>query len=429
MAQNILSSGSEELKKAKDMLAEVRGLRTSLEEVRAEKAKADRALQTEERNVTDNINSTIKKRRADLESGFNKEIQKEQNALKKVRNARDKAKSKGIAGRIAEETSELREKNRMLHVANRSMFKQKGLPRFCDTKLFYALYMPSRISDILTCVLLFALLFILLPGAGTLFFDELWQKIAVVAVIWLVVGGLYVLIYSLTKGKDRAVLIDMKDSRKEILKNEKEIRRIKKKIHSDKSEDLYGLESFDDKIRSHEESIRQLTDRKHIVMLDFETNTKKVITEEITAQNADRIRELRDRCAEPAERLTALTRREKELTADLTSNYQAYLGLEYMDINRMQVLIDLIDSGKAETVREAMDVWERQERDMLSGWTENEAAVVTDPETGENSVAGNGAYEPEGGNSEIPDLESPRGEDTEIPDLESSGSGDIVIPD
>ena len=76
-----------------------------------------KALDTEKKQMTDAVGSTVKKRRDDINSSYDAEINKAQDQLKKARAKREKAKNQGMKERIAEETSELHEYNKELPVS------------------------------------------------------------------------------------------------------------------------------------------------------------------------------------------------------------------------------------------------------------------------------------------------------------------------
>ena len=79
--------------------------------------------------VADTISRTVKARRDEIESGYDREIAKGQDRLKKARAKREKAKDKGVKERIAEETSQLRDHNRDLKIQLKTMFKKGSLFR------------------------------------------------------------------------------------------------------------------------------------------------------------------------------------------------------------------------------------------------------------------------------------------------------------
>ena len=63
----------------------------------------EKELAAAKKTVTDSVNQTIKKRRSEIDTSYDKEIAKGQERLKKARTQREKAKNKGMKERIADE--------------------------------------------------------------------------------------------------------------------------------------------------------------------------------------------------------------------------------------------------------------------------------------------------------------------------------------
>ena len=75
------------------------------EQLKQHESRLKKALDTEKNQMTDAVGSTVKKRRDDINSSYDAEINKAQDQLKKARAKREKAKNQGMKERIAEETS------------------------------------------------------------------------------------------------------------------------------------------------------------------------------------------------------------------------------------------------------------------------------------------------------------------------------------
>ena len=107
----------------------------------------EKELAAAKKAVTDSVNQTIKKRRSEIDTSYDKEIAKGQERLKKARTA-GKAKNKGMKERIAEETSELREHNRDLQIQMKTMFQKDKVPVFCRTTFYYSLYYARDLRSV-----------------------------------------------------------------------------------------------------------------------------------------------------------------------------------------------------------------------------------------------------------------------------------------
>ena len=113
--------------------------RLGCDQATAKQLKEQGERQEKKKAVTDSVNQTIKKRRSEIDSSYDKEIAKGQERLKKARTQREKAKNKGMKERIAEETSVLREHNRDLQVQMKTMFQKDKVPGILP---YYILLFP-----------------------------------------------------------------------------------------------------------------------------------------------------------------------------------------------------------------------------------------------------------------------------------------------
>ena len=143
-SNSILLGGSKELVIIREKLEKQIGLEEGLHGYIVEKQSLEKEIAAEEKLVQDTIKSTIKKRKDELESGFDKQINNSNSRLKEIRNKRENSKSKAIDERINKETQEVRNENAALRTEIRETFKQNKIPRFCDSTLYYALYNTGR---------------------------------------------------------------------------------------------------------------------------------------------------------------------------------------------------------------------------------------------------------------------------------------------
>ena len=106
------------------------------EQLKQDEARLKKSLDAEKKQMADAVGSTVKKRREDLSSSYDVEINKAQDLLKKARAKREKAKNQGIKERIAEETSELHEYNKELVSRMKAKFREYHAPSWCRSLLY-----------------------------------------------------------------------------------------------------------------------------------------------------------------------------------------------------------------------------------------------------------------------------------------------------
>ncbi len=135
------------LNKARDALDELSLLDDQEKQLNQEEKQLSQSLSAEKKLIADTIQQTIKKRREEINTTYDKEIDKAQTLLKKAKARREKAKNQGIKERIGSETAALKEQNQELGTQLKTLFKCHHVPRFCRSPLYYSLYFPYRIKE------------------------------------------------------------------------------------------------------------------------------------------------------------------------------------------------------------------------------------------------------------------------------------------
>ena len=355
--QNILYGNHEDLMNVRGLVEARDKVRDEITSLNNEKKRFEKDVVAEEKQLAVNIEGTVKKRREQVVSNFDKELNKSQDRLKKVRNDRGKEKNKKIAERIKEETEDLVTENKNIKEEIKTYFKQKGVPGFMDIGYMYSIYYPRCIKDILIIILTFIMGIIAFPwvmswllGAG-----GFWKGVLYVLLIALV-GFLYMVGYNYTRVRNREAYEDMLVKRSAIRKNNGKINRIKRKIKKDKDEDRYGLHEYDEDIKELEETIEDIVKRKNDVLAEFEKTTKADICEEITNRDMPKIEKIKNQISETSLKLKELEQKQKDMSINLSSNYGVYLGEENMTVDRINSLIGLILNGQASNVGEAVNL-------------------------------------------------------------------------
>lgn len=355
--QNILYGNVEDLRHVRGIV-EARGkVRDEIIFLNSEKVRLEKDVKAEEKQLADNIDNTLRKRREQVVANFDKELQKSQERLKKVRNARGKEKDKKVAERIKDETADLVTENKNIHEEIRTFFKQKGIPTMCDSNVVYTLYFPNSPKQMAILALVFIIGIIALPSLVTSLFIGGWFIRAIVFILFQAAFlGLYVLGYNYTRVRNKEAFIDMRVKRNAIRKNESKINRIKKSIKKDKDEDQYGLHEYDEDIEEIEDAIEDIVRKKNEVLSDFEKTTKNDICEEITKRDMPKIDDIKKKISETSIKLKELEQKQKDMSINLSTNYGPYLGEENMTVDRINMLIGLIENHEASNIGDAVNI-------------------------------------------------------------------------
>lgn len=362
---NILNGDIASLRVYRSLTEEYDNARAMCSQSAAEEKRLEKELSVGRKNLKDNIESTVKKRRAEVADKFNGEIAKSQDRLKRVKTKREKAKDKGVKGRIAEETSELTGQNKELKKNIRTSLKEARLPRFCGSGFYFMLYFTKGAAEVFVCALMIILMFLLLPAAVYVALPleklpDTWTipSFAITYfVVILIVFFIYKLIGDLTKHRHNEELKSIRGLHDRIVSNKKQIAVIRRSITRDKNEEMYGLGDFDSQIKSIEAEIAEITADKDAALKNFDEVSSAEVRAEIESRELPRINELEASYGEMAKHHASLEESVKTLGLKISTEYEAFLGKDFTDTAKLDELIAIMETGRAATVSEAVSVF------------------------------------------------------------------------
>ncbi|MEY8356260.1 hypothetical protein AALB39_23320 [Lachnospiraceae bacterium 54-53] len=338
---------------------ELSASRSLLEKFRIEEKRLEKELEAERKAVTDAISLTVKKRIEEINSTYDREIAREQERLKRMRNKREKAKTQGIKGRIEEETAELKSDIRELKLQMKAVFQQDRVPGFCKSGLYYALYYPRGGSEFFTLFVTILLCFLAIPSGVYMLIPEK-SPIHLTGIYFVTIlffGGLYILINNRTKVRHQNALKKGRSLRDLMKADNRKIRTVIRSIKRDRDEAVYNLEKYDDEIAQIEQDLADIAEKKTEALNTFDKVTRTIISDEIASSSRERIEQLEEAYEAAAVNGKEAEIRVKEQTLFINDNYASYVGKEFMNPETLDALADLIRLGKASTISEAEAVY------------------------------------------------------------------------
>ena len=357
--QNILTGNMGCLNQIKSDIKEHNIAKEKIEPMKVTVKELEKNIESIEKVVKDEIESTLKTRREAVESGFNKEIESDQEKLKKSQSDRDKAKSKGVKERISVETSSLREDNKGMKDEIKAAFKSNKIPRFFNTRLFLALFMTKGIKDILICIVTFLITFLAIPSAIYYFVPNMpdWSLIVIYIVTVAIAFITYKIISERVKFAHFEIIQGLIITRDRISENKRKIRKIVHAIKKDKNEEMYGLDRFDSKINIILSDIEKFEAKKALALEDFNNLVKPNIIAEINGKDSARIIALKVDLEKKRSLLTEMEDKVKDQRIYIASNYEAYLGNEFVTPDKLEALSEIMNTGNADTIGKAIAVY------------------------------------------------------------------------
>ncbi len=356
-SNNVLSGSVDMLNEIKENLLELHGYQAKYDNLVMEEQKLEKSIQTIEKAVSEEAAATTRKRRQEIEETFDKQIDRTKARIKKIRDKRDKRKDRKVSERIQEETADLREENNRLKLETKTIFKQKHVPSYCNTGLYYALYFPRHFGDLPVILgTLFITLFLIPCGIYFLVLPE--ERILYLILIYIAsvifFGGIYLMLGSHTKDKHPEAMRQVGGVRDHIRANHKKMNIIKRNIRKDRDESSYGLENFDEELARLGQEEADIADQKKEALLTFDNTTSQVIASEIIGRQEEKLNSLRTEYESACGESSRAEDKIKALTIKIASEYEPFIGKDLMLLDRLEALINIIQAGNASNISEAV---------------------------------------------------------------------------
>jgi hypothetical protein len=357
--QNILAGDLSVLSQVRGDIKEYEGNRDKLKELNQLVSNISRSMESLEKSVSDEVEDTVKKRRDDVSAGYDNAIAIDKDKIKQVQADRDKAKSKGIQERIAVETADLQKDNMQLHDELNQVFREEGIPRVCNGAPFMTLFFTKGIRQVLISILVYLVLYVLVPMLVVVFAKGLGTTVlAIMYCAWTGVGFLaYRLVNGLLVLPNAETLQGARVVRKKISDNTSKIKKIRRAIRKDTSEEMYGLESFDEKLGKLYGDVERIEGERSLALEEFDNSTKPDIVAEIEGRDREKLEKMKADLERNAASLAQLQDKVKQQKIYITSNYEAYLGNEFMSVQKLNALIDIMKTTNVKTIGQAIMVY------------------------------------------------------------------------
>ena len=210
------------------------------------------------------------------------------------------------------------------------------------------------LTFIICCVGIPCGIFWLLPER-----KPLWLILIYLGVI-IVFGGLYIVIGNVTKDAHRQVLLEAGQVRRAIAKNRRKMNSIARSIRREKSEEHYDLGAFDKELADKEKEKTELSAKKEEAMAYFISTTKPAITEEIVAGSRERISQLEAAYSQTGKEMADNAVYIKDASLTLSNDYESYIGKEFMQRDKLEALIRILQDKKAANITEAEAFYREQ---------------------------------------------------------------------
>ena len=123
---------------------------------------------------------------------------------------------------------------------------------------------------------------------------------------------------------------------------------------------MYELGDFDEKISGIDGEIQRINSEKEAALINFDDNIRPSIVSEIESKEMPRINDLENNLNEAIKDKETMEAVVKETTLKITSEYEAYIGKEFTNIDKLNELVKIMEGGQAKTISQAIDIYKSQ---------------------------------------------------------------------
>lgn len=371
MAENVFDEKQDYIIAARDEVIKRDEYAANVDRMKQQNKKLSKNIASEEKSISDEIATTIRKRRQEIQSTYDDRLDDNRARKKKVANKRDKKKEERMDKRYHEETKGLRESDKDLQVEMQTLLRKYKLPSFCGKKLYFALFYARNVKEFGLKILSFLIGFCGIPGLVTILVKKLVldTKKDINVAFWcaLVAAGtftllllIYFAIYSRTKIKHMDALTQARSIRDKMIANKRQAKAIRHSISKDHDDSQYNLDAYDEKLDNLDAEADAIGKEKQEALRVFEEETTAMITEEINNRRLPALEALKEEKASLENEVAAEEKRFSDQTLLVANKYAAVLGEDLCRQDKLEELIAIMQEGQAETVSEAIRVYKGQ---------------------------------------------------------------------
>lgn len=244
-----------------------------------------------ENDANELIASTIYQKKQELERSYDEILKEAEQRLKVAEKEKENEKKKNIDRLVEKNTRSVRESNVYLNNEIKRILKENHLPQFINTGFYMSIWDPTTFKEKLGAMLAFILV-LAIPTVISFvtFSDKLKEtfpasflRIIIIILIYFasifIVGLIWLLIEKITKKKPE-VLKEVKELRKNISDNKKEIAKITKDTNSG-SEDDFDYTKLDREIEANKIEVENYREKRKNALENFINTTQDEIERKV----------------------------------------------------------------------------------------------------------------------------------------------------
>ena len=349
------------LKEAKDSLISLDEMKKSINALKGKVTTYEKKKEELDENIRISINKTIKENKDALVKSYDEIILEVEKRLKTSESDKAREKKKNLDTLIEKNTRINKDNNEYLRNEIKKILHENKLPFFVNSKLYFILFFPTSFIELILAFILF-LIFIIGVPAGIWYFvgpkdftnisnlfqsKAFWTTIVYIAVYLLVIGVIYIFIDNTTK-KDKRALLDIKELRKNIKDNLKDILKITKNTIKNIKDEDFDYTKLDRDIEGIKYELENANNKKKEALETFENDTREKIIDQIKSAHKQETIEIEKELLSAHEELANLEKKYTDLRLNISENYEIKLGKSNTTVEKINQLMNTLDKSTEE---------------------------------------------------------------------------------
>ncbi len=320
--------------------------------------KAQKALETYQIRIQEELDQVVKKQKGILQSRLEKEVQSAQRKVEQAEKQRTQEKNRQKKDHIADATQEYRGRIRLARSKVKSDIRKEKIPGICKRDIWFSLFMPTFLTDYVLMALTWlvaalgipALIYLLIPDRQIWHFYILFPLFVISTIL------IYIKIYQVTVGTHRETLKECREQINEIHELKERIRKTEKNIDRSDDESFYELKELDEKIEQARNLLNQAKNNQEAGMQEFEQKIRLEIADEFREKSKEKLEQLTEAMNELSKEKNLSMELAAELHLELIDDYETKIGAENMTRPRLEQILQNLENGSADTLESALEI-------------------------------------------------------------------------
>jgi hypothetical protein len=340
----------EYLKEAKSAIIDLNDKQKELKAVKEKEESLNRSLNKLEKEQADCIEKTTKAKKNEILKHYESLYTQAGKVVKEKEEVKAKARSEKIKAIVEEGTASVKEECQKIKDELKQKMIDEKIPFFVNTKLFYALFMPTVFTDYL---LMFFVLVICVVGIPfyiyrqNRFTDMIWLVVLIIAAIF-IYGCVIILIDHLFVEKRRDAIKECAQIRKEYINAKKAISNKAEKVRREIKDDQLALDTYDYDIKKAREEQQRVIEEKNSTLKQFDEVMVEQTRQEVIQAAKKDFDEIEEKIVDIKNELKTTTDEYEKLQAEVKEKYESELGKDLMSERAISALIDRVNKSEEE---------------------------------------------------------------------------------